>query len=244
MSMFNILLHQYFIPIMIATAPLTIWLLFFLARDKKEPEPIHWIIITLTFGAIAAFLTIIVEFIVTKDLVSITPLIAQSLEKRNLMGFIIVSTIEEIMKFLVVYILLHINKFFNEAIDAMIYMVIAAIGFSMVENALAIFGQLKISLSLTFPIQIIIARFLGANLLHIICSGIIGFFWAKTFTSKKHWYLGIGFILAIIIHTIFNYSLYAGGFILFPFILFFIFICATILLWMFDVVEELHTHIS
>jgi RsiW-degrading membrane proteinase PrsW (M82 family) len=121
-------------------------------------------------------LTIIVEFIVTKDLVSITPLIAQSLEKRNLMGFIIVSTIEEIMKFLVVYILLHINKFFNEAIDAMMYMVIAAIGFSMVENALAIFGQLKISLSLTFPIQIIIARFLGANLLHIICSGIIGFF--------------------------------------------------------------------
>jgi len=130
----------------------------------------------LTFGAIAAFLTIIVEFIFTKDLVSITPLIAQSLEKRNLMGFIIVSTIEEIMKFLVVYILLHINKFFNEAIDAMMYMIIAAIGFSMVENALAIFGQLKISLSLTFPIQIIIARFLGANLLHIICSGIIGFF--------------------------------------------------------------------
>ncbi|HOE15124.1 MAG TPA: PrsW family glutamic-type intramembrane protease [Candidatus Paceibacterota bacterium] len=130
----------------------------------------------MTFGAIAAFLTIIVEFIFTKDLVSITPLIAQSLEKRNLMGFIIVSTIEEIMKFLVVYILLHINKFFNEAIDAMMYMIIAAIGFSMVENALAIFGQLKISLSLTFPIQIIIARFLGANLLHIICSGIIGFF--------------------------------------------------------------------
>jgi RsiW-degrading membrane proteinase PrsW (M82 family) len=55
-------------------------------------------------------------------------------------------------------------------------MVTAGIGFSMVENALAVLGQLKISTSLAMPFQIIIARFLGANLLHIICCGIIGFF--------------------------------------------------------------------
>jgi RsiW-degrading membrane proteinase PrsW (M82 family) len=80
------------------------------------------------------------------------------------------------MKFMVIYFLFYVNKHFNEAIDAMIYMVTAGIGFSMVENALAVLGQLKISTSLAIPFQIIIARFLGANLLHIICCGVIGFF--------------------------------------------------------------------
>ena len=237
--MFNLLLQQYFIPIMIATGPVLIWLLFFLARDKKCPEPLYWVAATLVLGAFAAFLTIAVEFIFTNKLNISLPIIAESLAQRNLVGFILVSIIEEAMKFLVVYFLFNINKCFDEAIDAMIYMVTAAIGFSMVENALAVLGQLKISVSLAMPIQIIIARFLGANLLHIICCGIIGFFWAKALISKKNWYLGIGFTLAVIIHTIFNYSLYTGGVLLLPFVLLFIFICATILLWLFDVVEDL-----
>lgn len=242
--MFNLLLQQYFIPMLIATGPVSIWLLFFLARDKKNPEPLYCIGAALFLGAFSAFLTVAVEFIFTNKLNLALPIIAESLAQRNLTGFIIVSIVEETMKFLVVYFLFMINKHFDEAIDVMIYMVTAAIGFSMVENALAVWGQLKISLSLAMPFQIIIARFLGANLLHIICCGIIGFFWAKTLITKKNWYLGFGFILAIIIHTIFNYSLYAGGMILLPFVLLFIFICATILLWMFDVVEDLrHTKI-
>ena len=237
--MFNLLLHQYFIPIMIATGPVLIWLLFFLARDKKCPEPLYWVAATLVLGAFSAFLTIAIEFIFTNKLNITLPIIAESLAQRNLMGFAIVSVVEEAMKFLVVYFLFNVNKCFDEAIDAMIYMVTAAIGFSMVENALAVLGQLKISESLAMPFQITIARFLGANLLHIICCGVVGFFWAKALTTKKHWYLGIGFILAVIIHTIFNYSLYAGGVLLLPFVLLFVFICATILLWLFDVVEEL-----
>ncbi len=237
--MFNILLHQYFIPVMIATGPVVLWLLFFLARDKKKPEPLYWILGALFLGAFAAFLTIAVEFIFTNKLNITLPIIAEALNQRNLAGFIIVSIVEETMKFLVIYFLFNINKCFDEAIDAMIYMITAAIGFSMVENALAVLGQLKVSVSLAMPFQIVIARFLGANLLHIICCGLIGFFWAKSLVNGKHWIIGIGFVLAIIIHTIFNYSLYTGGAILLPFVLLFIFICATILLWMFDIVESL-----
>lgn len=237
--MFTLLLQQYFIPIIIATGPILIWLLFFLARDRKQPEPLYCIVAALFLGALSAFLTVAIEFIFTNKLNITLPIIAESLAQRNLTGFIIVSIIEETMKFMVIYFLFYVNKHFNEAIDAMIYMVTAGIGFSMVENALAVLGQLKISTSLAIPFQIIIARFLGANLLHIICCGVIGFFWAKALVTKKNWYLGFGFILAITIHTIFNYSLYTGGVILLPFILLFIFICATILLWMFDVVEDL-----
>jgi len=237
--MFNLLLWQYFIPVMIATVPVLLWLFFFLSRDKAKPEPISWIAATLFLGAFAAFLTISVEFIFTNKLNISLPIIAEALNHRDLTGFIIVSIIEELMKFLVIYFLFNINKCFDEAIDAMIYMITAAIGFSMVENALAVFGQLKVSLSLAMPFQIIIARFLGANLLHIICCGLVGFFWAKALVSKKHWYIGIGFVLAIIVHTLFNYTIYMGGVIVLPFVLLFIFICATILLWMFDVVEQL-----
>jgi len=58
----------------------------------------------------------------------------------------------------------------------MIYMIVAAIGFSIIENYLAVLAQLKSSLVFTLPLQLIVVRFLGANLLHIICSGLIGFF--------------------------------------------------------------------
>jgi len=55
-------------------------------------------------------------------------------------------------------------------------MIVAAIGFSIIENYLAVLAQLKSSLVFTLPLQLIVVRFLGANLLHIICSGLIGFF--------------------------------------------------------------------
>lgn len=91
----------------------------------------------------------------------------------NFYAFLIAATIEELSKFLLIYLTLRKSPHLDEAIDPMIYMIVAAIGFSSVENYLSIFGQLS---TIAIPLQTLTARFLGANLLHIICSGIIGFF--------------------------------------------------------------------
>jgi len=91
----------------------------------------------------------------------------------NFKTFIYVALIEELIKFLVIYLTLRHSKHLDEAIDPMIYMIICAIGFSSVENYLSVFNRLN---TITIPLQTLTARFLGANLLHIICSGVIGFF--------------------------------------------------------------------
>ncbi|MDD4784488.1 MAG: PrsW family glutamic-type intramembrane protease [Candidatus Pacebacteria bacterium] len=83
------------------------------------------------------------------------------------------AIVEEVVKFLMIYFTLHRSKYLDEAIDPMIYMVVCAIGFSSIENYFSIFDQLH---TFVVPFQTLTARFLGANLLHIICSGVIGFF--------------------------------------------------------------------
>jgi len=84
-----------------------------------------------------------------------------------------VAIVEEIVKFIMIYATLSHSKHLNEAIDPMIYMIVCAIGFSSIENYFSIFNQLQ---TFIIPFQTLMARFLGANLLHIICSGVIGFF--------------------------------------------------------------------
>jgi RsiW-degrading membrane proteinase PrsW (M82 family) len=91
----------------------------------------------------------------------------------NFYAFLLVAIVEETIKFATIYFTLRKNKCLDEAIDPMIYMIVAAIGFSAVENYFSIFKQLN---TILIPMQTLTARFLGANLLHIICSGVIGFF--------------------------------------------------------------------
>ena len=236
--MINWFWYSYLLPLLIATLPLLVWLVFFLTKDWEKPEPMRWIALTLLLGMFAAFITISIEYTFTEKINHLIPYLAQSLVKRNVTGLLLVSLIEEISKFVVVCLVLKWNKHFDEYIDAMIYMIVAAIGFSIIENYLAVLAQLKSSLVFTLPLQLIVVRFLGANLLHIICSGLIGFFWSKSLQYKGWKFLGLGFVLAIAIHTLFNYSLLTAMFYFLPFTLLFVFICATILLWMFDIVER------
>jgi len=91
----------------------------------------------------------------------------------NFKAFIFVALVEEIIKFLIIYFTLSRSKYLDEPIDPMIYMIMCAIGFSTIENYFSVFQQLN---TIVIPLQTLTARFLGANLLHIICSGTIGFF--------------------------------------------------------------------
>jgi RsiW-degrading membrane proteinase PrsW (M82 family) len=94
----------------------------------------------------------------------------------------------------------------NEPIDPIIYMITAALGFVALENTLFIFGPL---ISDDFTTSIITGnlRFIGASLLHVLSSGIIGVFLAFSFYKPKSVRIimaSFGLVLAIIFHTAFN----------------------------------------
>ena len=115
--------------------------------------------------------------------------------------------IEEVLKYSAALIVVLWNKAVDEPIDAIIYMITIALGFSALENALFIFNPLEdgdyIGSFLTGNF-----RFLGATLLHVLASGTVGIFMA--FAYYKHDLVRIlsatfGLFVAIVLHALFNF---------------------------------------
>ena len=201
---------QYFSPqkihlIIIGVVPAIIWLTFFLSEEKRknyEPKKtIVWLFIMGMFAALLAFdiQTAFKEFV-------FGPL---GIEIKSPVGLTIFAFVEEISKFLLVYIAVRKSKYFDESLDTMLYMITGAMGFAALENVLFIIS------SGTTIAEVTIFRFIGALLLHAIASGFMGYYWAKR-------QILLGVFIAGAMHTIFNAIVLSNnGVLLAPFFLVF-----------------------
>jgi len=198
----------YFLYFIFGVLPSIIWLLFFL-REDAHPESNRMILKVFSFGIIAALLAAFLEALFKFGFLKITPQIyLPSVAILVLEFFIGVSLIEEFLKYLVVKKKAISDPEFDEPLDAMLYMVIAGLGFAALENILVFFGlgqPFKISETLI----LILFRFLGATFLHALCSGTVGFFLALSlFETKKRFRLVIlGIALATFLHGLYNFSI-------------------------------------
>ena len=224
------MIKQFFLSI-IAVLPLFVWFVFFWLRDYKKKEPAFWIIITILLGGVAAFLALYTQ----TSFHFLFPIFAEKVYSIELLGLSIVSIVEELFKFLVVFIIFKINKDFDEPIDFMIYMIFAGIGFGVVENLVAILSPGTLIIQ---GIQIGLMRMITADLLHIIASGTIGFFWALSYAKRKVIFLHLGIILMIIYHTVYNamLTMFESGFLITN--LLFIIVSAIIIISLFVKVSE------
>ncbi|MFA7295511.1 MAG: PrsW family glutamic-type intramembrane protease [Candidatus Paceibacterota bacterium] len=227
---------------LIGLAPIALWLVFFLWQDIKKPEPLRWLVILFFVGSLITPLVWFLEnFFISKigiDATSFLPL------GFSLIIYLGIAIIEELAKFAAVAFILRGNRHFDEAIDAMIYLVVLALGFGTVENILIVFQEIS-SQQLILPIlQITTLRFIGANLLHALSSGIIGFYWAISLVSGKKRYLTLGLFLGILLHWIFNTAIinlnsevvYLASLILF--------IITIFILWAFDILKNIQKPIN
>jgi len=192
--------------ILIAIIPGLIWLFIFLRRDNLEEPKLE---ITKVFY-LSMMLVIPAGLIEMNLLEKIS-----SLEINNLYYFlkfvVIVGLIEEIIKYLVVRYAVLKRSFLDEPIDIVIYMIVSGLGFATAENILTFIADpnLIADPQISNGVKIAMVRFFGANLLHILCSGIIGIFIALSFyqIKKRYLILALGFVLSIIIHGVFNFSI-------------------------------------
>lgn len=229
------------IATLLGILPITLWLIFFLWQDIQKPEPLRWILLIFLAGIILTPLVWLLETALTQilpfEINSNSPLF-------NLFIFyLLIASIEELAKFITAKTILKKNKYFDEAIDAMIYLIVLALGFGLVENILAGTQELTSSHWLITVLQTLSLRFVGANLIHALCSGLIGFFWALTLIKGKKYYLINGLIIGILLHTFFNIAIirladYLGPSALYL-ISFILFIATIILLWIFDVIKQI-----
>lgn len=234
-------LNFYILPIILGLIPIVIWLIFFLWQDIKKPEPTKWLIKAFLLGIIIVPIVALIQY-GWSLLINIDP--NHKFQLANFTFSIAIfylgaAFIEEIAKFFSAFFFLKKNPHFNEVIDAMIYPIVVAMGFAAVENILFVSAEMRQGIIIALPIQILVLRFIGANLLHAICSGIIGFFWSKQLLSKKWFYLIVGIILSTILHWLFNLVIIVFGAEVIFLLAIILFIITLFLLWAFDFLSKI-----
>ncbi|MDE2001287.1 MAG: PrsW family intramembrane metalloprotease [Patescibacteria group bacterium] len=182
-----------YLPLALGLLPSFAWLVFYLEEDP-HPEPKKLIFETFLAGAISTLIVLSVQ--VTYN----TWAMNRGIAEFSILSFIVFAAIEEFFKFGAARLVIGEHpKDFDEPVDAMIYMIVAALGFAAVENIAAVTKANGIFFETTT------LRFIGATLLHTLSSGLLGYYWARSLVTGKRKLLYIGFALAVALHASFNY---------------------------------------
>ncbi len=219
------------------------WLVFFLKEDT-HPEPKKMIARAFIGGVFAAVFAVGFQ-LVLKNLFQ-----SFQIDDYHPLSFFSFGFVEEILKFLAAYLIIRKSRFFDEPIDAMIYMITVALGFAMLEN-IAIMSNMN---ALSEALSVITLRFVGATLLHALSSGLVGYYWAKAIilsrglkpqTEPPFRLYGLqsrvlifkGIVFATLLHTIFNYLiLISKDIAIYPLIL--LTIAALFVFWDFEKIKQ------
>jgi RsiW-degrading membrane proteinase PrsW (M82 family) len=198
--------------------PALLWLAFWLFEDRCEPEPKRYIFFTFVVGM---FSVIPVLFIEKNVIPYVDPAFMFGAAATPLL-LLSWAAAEEFFKFAAAYVTSLRSWVFDEPLDAVIYMVTAALGFSAIENALFLFGALP--QGVLHGVLTEDLRFVGATLLHTLSSATIGVAIALSFYKSRQlrllYTLG-GLILATALHTLFNFFILGSS----GAATFFIFLC-------------------
>lgn len=185
-------------PIIAAIAgglfPALAWLWFWRREDRVHPEPRKLIALAFLAGMATVAIVIPIQKFVAIYLTTQTA------------TFIAWSAIEEVTKYLAARVTILWRRDDDEPIDPVIYMVAIALGFAALENVLFLLsplaGETLMQTVLTGNL-----RFVGATLLHVLSSAVIGVALALSFyksKATKRRYAFVGVILAVALHSLFN----------------------------------------
>lgn len=181
--------------LIVGCIPSLVWLAFWLKEDQENPEPRRLVVATFIGGMMMVLIAIPFQKF----------LLGASQNQENLVP--LWATIEEILKYLVILLIVLPTHEINEPIDYAIYMIIAGLGFAALENTLYLLKPLLLkdtgAVFLTGNL-----RFLGSTLLHATASGIIGMTIGLSFYQSKTLRVLstiVGIFLAILLHSVFNF---------------------------------------
>lgn len=175
--------------------PALFWLWFWLKENQEKPEPKGLLAICFILGMLSVVFVLPIQKFIQSNIGS------------HQLQIISWASIEEIVKYLAVMIVVYKTAYINEPIDWPIYLITAALGFAAFENTLFLIKPLSLDQAavglLTGQL-----RFLGSTLLHAVSSGIVGIALGLSFHiewPRRKWYLLMGLMLAIALHSAFNF---------------------------------------
>lgn len=199
---------MYLALVLLGLLPSFAWLAFYLEEDL-HPEPRRLIFLTFLAGAAVTIVVFAVQLALNAGVEFL------EFSSRGLAALFGLAAIEELFKFGAAYFVVARSRAFDEPVDAMIYLIVAALGFAAVENIGALDTTVDAfrsangdtGVALTSRIfETTTLRFIGATLLHALSSAIVGFYWAKgILRGRSAWFLVAGILIATGLHALFNY---------------------------------------
>lgn len=202
-------------------APPLLWLWFWLKEDAR-PEPRKEIALVFLAGMamvlvayIAQALTAWILLMIDRGPISLSESLAMrpsyqtysfSVRVIAIIGF---ALIEELAKFSAAFFTALHSKYFDEPVDAMIYVMTAALGFAALENALFVSQSAH---QIQEAIVVGAFRFANAVLIHASTGAIIGAGFAFSFCkrSKRVGYAILALGAAVAVHAVYNFFVLAG----------------------------------
>ncbi|MGE4554877.1 MAG: PrsW family glutamic-type intramembrane protease [Candidatus Paceibacterota bacterium] len=186
--------------IILSYLPIYYWIKFFLEFDKEKPEPFYWLSILFLSGIASA------PFVYY----------SQNIFKGNENLILLIgSALEEFFKLIIPLLILKKNRYFDEAIDGMVYFIMFGLGFAFVENIGVVFKELVLENNFSSAVSYLFFRFLGANLFHALSSAILGYFFIQYLIKRKRVLLLKGLSFSIIFHWSFNFLILNFSFLTF-----------------------------
>ncbi len=201
--------------------PSLLWLWFWLKEDAKKPEPKGLLAICFIVGMIAVIFVLPVQRFI------------QEAFNDNQWQIVLWATSEELIKYLAVLIIIFKTNYVDEPLDWAIFLITGALGFAAFENTLFL---LKPGL-LMDQVTLGLLRYLGSTLLHAVSSGIIGISLGLAFYMsgfKKKIYLIIGILVAIALHSVFNFFIMENSGSNFLSVLAFLWVVTIIIMLLFE----------
>jgi RsiW-degrading membrane proteinase PrsW (M82 family) len=187
-----------------AIIPMSIYLYLIWKFDRYDREPFKLVLINYLWGALGAIVLSLIGSIFITLILSIFIKNADVLARTS--SIFVAPVVEEITKGSFLLITVASRKFDNIT-DGIVYGGAIGLGFGMTENFFYFisFGQ-------TVPswIMLVIIRSLFSGVMHCVSTATLGAFfgYAKFKASSQRIFYGlVGLIIAILIHSIWNFSL-------------------------------------
>ena len=135
---------QLALVILSALAPVIVLLCYIFHKDSAHPEPAKWLIKAFFYGIASAFLAMLFGLVITFA----TGLELDVSQHTSILGafidaFSLAAIPEEVAKFIMLWLLLRKNPFFDEHFDGIVYAVSVGMGFAGFENVLYLLESME-----------------------------------------------------------------------------------------------------
>lgn len=207
--------YRIILYIVFGVLPSLAWLAYYLRKDL-HPESKKIVFKVFLMGV---FVTLPVFFVQIGLKILLDRSGAVGLVYSLTYWFLIIAFSEEFFKYLVARAGVLSSREFDEPVDAMIYMVVVALGFAALENILYLFPPIDQINTISFntlvnrTVVICFVRFIGSTFLHTLCSATIGYFLALSICEekKKKTILILGIFMSVVLHGLYNFSIMTVG---------------------------------